>query len=274
MSIVLSIDAGTTGVRAFAVDESGATRGWSYREFTQHFPRPGWVEHDADEIWQAVQTTVAELVATLDEPIAAIGITDQRETIVAWSRSTGRPLHRAIVWQDRRTSARCDELAAAGHLDLVRSTTGLVLDPYFSGSKIEWLRVHGGVEFGPDTAVGTIDSWILWNLTGGTATAGAVHATDPSNASRTMLFDIGDGQWSSELCALFGVPMTALPEVRASAGRFGVTSSDFVGGAGVPVSGIAGDQQSALFGQACFEVGMTKNTYGTGSFVLMNVGDV
>lgn len=274
MSIVLSIDAGTTGVRAFAVDESGATRGWSYREFTQHFPRPGWVEHDADEIWQAVQTSVAELVATLDEPIAAIGITDQRETIVAWSRSTGRPLHRAIVWQDRRTSARCDELAAAGHLDLVRSTTGLVLDPYFSGSKIEWLRVHGGVEFGPDTAVGTIDSWILWNLTGGTATAGAVHATDPSNASRTMLFDIGDGQWSSELCALFGVPMTALPEVRASAGRFGVTSSDFVGGAGVPVSGIAGDQQSALFGQACFEVGMTKNTYGTGSFVLMNVGDV
>ena len=274
MSIVLSIDAGTTGVRAFAVDESGATRGWSYREFTQHFPRPGWVEHDADEIWQAVQTTVAELVATLDEPIAAIGITDQRETIVAWSRSTGRPLHRAIVWQDRRTSARCDELAAAGHLDLVRSTTGLVLDPYFSGSKIEWLRVHGGVEFGPDTAVGTIDSWILWNLTGGTATAGAVHATDPSNASRTMLFDIGDGQWSSELCALFGVPMTALPEVRASAGRFGVTSSDFVGGAGVPVSGLAGDQQSALFGQACFEVGMTKNTYGTGSFVLMNVGDV
>lgn len=274
MSIVLSIDAGTTGVRAFAVDESGATRGWSYREFTQHFPRPGWVEHDADEIWQAVRTTVAELVTTLDEPVAAIGITDQRETVVAWSRSTGRPLHRAIVWQDRRTASRCDELAAAGHLDLVRSTTGLVLDPYFSGSKIEWLRVHGGVEFGPDTAIGTIDSWILWNLTGGTATAGAVHATDPSNASRTMLFDIGSGEWSSDLCDLFGVPMTCLPHVRASAGRFGVTSFDFVGGGGVPVSGIAGDQQSALFGQACFEVGMTKNTYGTGSFLLMNVGEV
>ena len=164
MSVVISIDAGTTGVRAFAVDETGATRGWSYREFTQHFPQPGWVEHDATEIWEAVQTTTAELVAALDEPIAAIGITDQRETIVAWSRSTGMPLHRAIVWQDRRTAARCDELADAGHLPLVRSTTGLVLDPYFSGSKVEWLRRHGGVELGPDTAVGTIDSWILWNL--------------------------------------------------------------------------------------------------------------
>ncbi|MFN8053316.1 MAG: glycerol kinase GlpK [Acidimicrobiales bacterium] len=273
MSIVLSIDAGTTGVRAFAVDETGATRGWSYREFTQHFPRPGWVEHDAAEIWDAVLTTVRELVETLEEPIAAIGITDQRETIVAWSRSTGAPLHRAIVWQDRRTAARCDELAEAGHLPLVRRTTGLVLDPYFSGSKIEWLRLHGGVEFGPDTAVGTVDSWILWNLTGGTAAAGAVHATDPSNASRTMLFDIGTGEWSSELCDLFGVPVSALPEVAPSSGRFGVTSADFPGGAGVPVSGIAGDQQSALFGQACFDVGMTKNTYGTGSFVLMNVGE-
>ena len=273
MSLVLSIDAGTTGVRAFAVDETGATRGWSYREFTQHFPQPGWVEHDASEIWEAVQTTTAELVAALDEPIAAIGITDQRETIVAWSRSTGMPLHRAIVWQDRRTAARCDELAEAGHLPLVRSTTGLVLDPYFSGSKVEWLRRHGGVELGPDTAVGTIDSWILWNLTGGTAAAGAVHATDPSNASRTMLFDIGTGSWSDELCELFGVPRSVLPEVRPSAGRFGVTTAGFAGGAGIPVSGIAGDQQSALFGQACFEVGMTKNTYGTGSFVLMNIGD-
>ena len=273
MSLVLSIDAGTTGVRAFAVDENGATRGWSYREFTQHFPHPGWVEHDATEIWEAVQTTTAELVAALDEPIAAIGITDQRETVVAWSRSTGRPLHRAIVWQDRRTAARCDELAEAGHLPLVRATTGLVLDPYFSGSKIEWLHRHGGVELGPDTAIGTIDSWILWNLTGGTADAGAVHATDASNASRTMLFDIGTGAWSDELCDLFGIPRSVLPDVRPSAGRFGVTTDGFAGGAGIPVSGIAGDQQSALFGQACFEVGMTKNTYGTGSFVLMNIGD-
>lgn len=273
MSLVLSIDAGTTGVRAFAVDETGATRGWSYREFTQHFPQPGWVEHDAAEIWEAVQTTTAELVAELDEPIAAIGITDQRETVVAWSRSTGKPLHRAIVWQDRRTAGRCDELADAGHLPLVRRATGLVLDPYFSGSKIEWLHRHGGVDLGSDTAVGTVDSWILWNLTGGTTAAGAVHATDPSNAGRTMLFDIGTGAWSPELCGLFGVPMSVLPEVRPSAGRFGVTTDGFAGGAGIPVSGIAGDQQSALFGQACFEVGMTKNTYGTGSFVLMNIGD-
>jgi len=274
MSLVLSIDAGTTGVRAFAVDETGATRGWSYREFTQHFPQPGWVEHDAEEIWEAVQTTCAELLATLDEPVAAIGITDQRETIVAWSRTTGRPLHRAIVWQDRRTAARCDELRDAGHLGLVREATGLVLDPYFSGSKIEWLGRHGGVEFGPDTAVGTIDSWILWNLTGGTAGAGAVHATDASNASRTMLFDLRTGRWSDELCELFGAPRAALPDVLPSAGRFGVTADSFAGGAGIPVSGIAGDQQSALFGQACFDVGMTKNTYGTGSFVLMNIGDV
>ena len=273
MALVLSIDAGTTGVRAFAVDESGAPRGWSYREFTQHFPRPGWVEHDAAEIWQAVQSTIAELLAAIDEPIAAIGITDQRETVVAWDRHTGEPLHRAIVWQDRRTAARCDELHEAGMLDLVRSTTGLVLDPYFSGSKIEWLRTTGGVEFGPDTAVGTIDSWILWNLTGGTAALGAVHATDPSNASRTMLYDIGAGQWSDELCDLFGVDPTSLPTVMASSGRFGTTHDSCVTGGGIPISGIAGDQQSALFGQACFEPGMTKNTFGTGSFVLMNIGE-
>jgi len=273
MSLVVSIDAGTTGVRAFAVDQTGTTRGWSYREFTQHYPRPGWVEHDATEIWTAVQTTLAELVATLDEPVAAIGITDQRETVVAWSRSTGKPLHRAIVWQDRRTAARCDALAEAGHLALVRRATGLVLDPYFSGSKFEWLRTDGGVEMGSDTALGTIDSWILWNLTGGRADAGAVHATDASNASRTMLFDIGTGAWSDELCDLFGVPMPSLPEVRPSAGRFGITTDSTAVGAGIPVSGIAGDQQSALFGQACFEAGMTKNTYGTGSFVLMNIGE-
>lgn len=273
MSVVLSIDAGTTGVRALAVGEDGEPRGWSYREFAQHYPTPGWVEHDADEIWQAVQATIADLRTRVDEPIAAIGITDQRETVVAWSRTTGRPLHRAIVWQDRRTAERCDELEAAGHLPLVRRTTGLVLDPYFSGSKVEWLGRHGGVDLhDPDVAVGTVDSWLLWNLTGGTAANGAVHATDPSNASRTMLFDIERGAWSEELCALFGVPVERLPEVRPTCGRFGVTTADSPAGAGVPVSGIAGDQQSALFGQACFEVGMTKNTYGTGSFVLMNVG--
>jgi glycerol kinase len=270
MAVVIAIDAGTTGVRAFAVDEQGQPAGWSYREFTQYFPRPGWVEHDATEIWTAVQTVLGELVATLDQPVAAIGITDQRETVVAWSRSTGKPLHRAIVWQDRRTAARCDELAAAGHLPLVRSTTGLVLDPYFSASKIEWLLRDGGVEAGDDLAVGTVDSWLLWNLTGG-----AVHATEPSNASRTMLFDIRTLAWSDELCDLFGVPKAALPEVRPTSGTFGNTVDGAVPGlaAGVPISGIAGDQQAALFGQACFTTGMTKNTYGTGSFVLMNVGD-
>ena len=273
MAVVIAIDAGTTGVRSFAVDESGRTRGWSYREFAQHFPRPGWVEHDATDIWEAVRATLAEVIGAVDEPIAAVGITDQRETIVAWDRTTGQPLHRAIVWQDRRTAERCDELAMAGHLDLVRRRTGLVLDPYFSGSKIEWLAREGGVELGTGTAVGTIDSWILWNLTGGTTAAGAVRATDPSNASRTMLFDLATGNWSEELCDLFGVPTHVLAEVRPSSGRFGVTADTTALGAGVPVSGIAGDQQSALFGQACFEPGMTKNTYGTGSFVLMNVGE-
>jgi glycerol kinase len=270
MSVLVAIDAGTTGVRAFAIDEAGAPVGWAYREFPQHFPRPGWVEHDADDIWHAVQAVLGELIASLGETVAAIGITDQRETIVAWSRSTGRPRHRAIVWQDRRTAARCDELAAAGHLPLVRETTGLVLDPYFSGSKIEWLLTEGGVAADDDLAIGTIDSWLLWQLTGG-----AVHATEPSNASRTMLYDIRAGRWSPELCDLFGVPLAALPEVRASSGRFGVTADGVAPGlaAGIPISGVAGDQQSALFGQACVQVGMTKNTYGTGSFVLMNIGD-
>jgi glycerol kinase len=225
------------------------------------------VEHDATEIWSAIVGTTAELIAQLGEPVAAIGITDQRETVVAWDRRTGKPLHRAIVWQDRRTAARCDALAADGRLPLVRATTGLVLDPYFSASKFEWLLTEGGVEAGPDLALGTIDAWLLWNLTGG-----AVHATEPSNASRTMLLDIRTLGWSSELCDLFGVPVDALPEVRPSSGRFGVTAASSGLPPGIPISGVAGDQQAALFGQACFEPGATKNTYGTGSFVLMNVG--
>ena len=261
MSVVVAIDAGTTGVRAFAVDERGAPVGWSYREFPQHFPQPGWVEHDADDIWAAVQETLAELRAALDQPIAAIGITNQRETAVVWDRRTGRPRHRAIVWQDRRTAERCDALRDAGHLPLVRETTGLVLDPYFSASKLAWMLEEGGVDADDDLAFGTVDSWVLWNLTGG-----AVHATDPSNASRTLLYDIRKRAWSPELCDVFGVPLSCLPEVRPSSGRFGVTAD------GIPVSGIAGDQQAALFGQACFTPGMTKNTYGTGSFVVMNVG--
>jgi glycerol kinase len=272
MGVVVAIDAGTTGVRSMALSEAGLPVGMAYREFTQHFPRPGWVEHDATEIWEAVRATLTELVHELDEPIAAIGITDQRETVVVWDRRTGEPRHRAIVWQDRRTAARCDELAGAGHLDLVRRTTGLVLDPYFSGTKLEWLlrpsdQGGGGVETDEHLAIGTIDTWLLWQLTGG-----QVHATEPSNASRTMLFDIGELAWSEELCDLLGVPGAALPEVRPSSGRFGTTAVGVGVPAGIPISGVAGDQQAALFGQACFEPGMTKNTYGTGSFVLMNVG--
>jgi glycerol kinase len=270
MTVVVAIDAGTTGVRSFAVDQSGAPVGWAYREFTQHFPRPGWVEHDPVEIWDTVQATLAELVAELrerGESIAAVGITDQRETVVAWSRSTGQPRHRALVWQDRRTAARCGALRDAGRLPLVRDTTGLVLDPYFSATKLEWLLTEGGVDADADLAVGTIDSWLLWHLTGG-----AVHATEPSNASRTMLYDIRRREWSPELLDLFGIRASSLPEVRPSSGRFGMTADTTALGAGVAVSGIAGDQQAALFGQACFTPGMTKNTYGTGSFVLMNVG--
>jgi glycerol kinase len=266
MGIVIAIDAGTTGVRSFAIDEHGLPLGYTYREFAQHFPRPGWVEHDADEIWDAVVTTLAELVERLDQPIAAIGITDQRETVVVWDKLTGRPRHRAIVWQDRRTAGRCEELEAEGALERVRATTGLVLDPYFSGTKLEWLLREGGVEVDDNLLFGTVDSWLVWKLTGG------VHITDSSNASRTMLYDIGTNDWSAEMCDLLHVPMGILPEVRPSSGRFGVTTTDLPTGAGIPISGIAGDQQAALFGQACFTPGQAKNTYGTGSFVLMNVG--
>jgi glycerol kinase len=270
MAVVIAIDAGTTGVRSIAFDHGGTIVASAYRELTQHFPRPGWVEHDAAEIWDCVQATLAETAAALDgRPVAAVGITDQRETAVVWDRRTGEPRHRAIVWQDRRTADRCQDLEADGHLPLVRRTTGLVLDSYFTATKLEWIFGEGGVTPTADVAVGTVDSWVLWKLTGG-----AVHATDVSNASRTLLFDIGSRAWSPELCELFGVPAAVLPEVRPSSGRLGTTTADVAGiGAGVPVSGIAGDQQAALFGQACFNPGMTKNTYGTGSFVLMNVGD-
>ena len=264
---VLALDAGTTGVRSRAVVTDGRAPVSSYREFTQYFPQPGWVEHDALEIWQAAKETINDVLSRLDALPVAIGITNQRETTVAWSRSTGAPLHRAIVWQDRRTAERCDQLEADGALPLVRQRTGLVLDPYFSGTKFEWILTHGGVEANDDLALGTIDSWLLFNLTGG-----RVHATDPSNASRTMLFDIGKLAWDPDLCTLLNVPMHALAEVLPSSGRFGVTTEDSGVPAGIPISGIAGDQQSALFGQACFTPGMAKNTYGTGSFVLLNVG--
>jgi glycerol kinase len=269
MSVVIAIDAGTTGVRSFALHHDGTPVAYAYREFPQYFPAPGLVEHDPGEIWKATTATLADLLERLDgEAVAAVGITNQRETTVVWDRRTGRPLHRALVWQDRRTADRCDELAEAGRLDAVRRTTGLVLDPYFSATKLEWLLTEGGVATGPDLAFGTVDSWLLWNLT-----AGAVHATEASNASRTLLYDIEALAWAPELLDLFGVPTACLPEVRPSGGRFGLTAAGTPLPAGVPVSGILGDQQAALFGQACLEPGLTKNTYGTGSFVLMNVGD-
>ena len=267
MAVVVSIDAGTTGVRSFALNDNGEQVALAYQEFEQHYPRPGWVEHDATEIWRSVQITLSELMTAVEEPVAAVGIANQRETIVAWSRASSEPLSRAIVWQDLRTSDRCEQLLEAEQLDQIRKVTGLVINPYFSGTKIEWLLKNGGVESGPDLAFGTIDSWLIWKLTGG-----ATHVTDVTNASRTLLFDINKGCWADELCDLLGVPGTSLPEVLPSSGRFGTTADTTALGRGIPISGVAGDQQSALFGQACFEPGMTKNTYGTGSFVLMNVG--
>ena len=263
--VVVAIDAGTTGVRARAVFTDGRPSVSCYQEFPQYFPQPGWVEHDANEIWSAVHATLTDVIKKIDQPIAAIGITNQRETIVAWDKQTGKPFGKAIVWQDRRTAQRCQELEPA--LPLVRATTGLVLDPYFSATKIEWMVTHGNLPSDDRLAFGTIDSWIIWNLTKGSA-----FVTDATNASRTMLFDIQDMCWSKELCELFKVPMNALPTVVPSSGRCALTAEHAGIPKGIPISGIAGDQQAALFGQACFDVGTSKNTYGTGSFVLMNVG--
>lgn len=263
---VCALDAGTTGVRAIAVDHGGRAFAQRYREFAQHFPRPGWVEHDAAEITSAIFAVTAELIAELGSPPLAFGITNQRETIVAWDRRSGEPLHRAIVWQDRRGAERCEHLRA-DHYELIRAATGLVPDPYFSATKLEWLFTTGGITPDATVAIGTIDTWLLWCLTGG-----ACHATEPSNASRTMLFDISAMAWSTELCDLFGIPRHVLPEVLPTSGRFGVTRGVRGIPDGIPISGIAGDQQAALFGQGCFAPGMAKNTYGTGSFVLMNTG--
>ncbi len=246
----------------------------SYREFTQHYPQPGWVEHDADEIWAAVVTTIDEVIDTVGrDRVAAIGITNQRETVLAWNRSTGEPYGTAIVWQDRRTAAVCDRLEADGHLPLVRERTGLVLDPYFSGTKFGWLLSNRGIPVDDDLALGTIDAWLIWNLTGGHLDDTAVHATDITNASRTMLCDIRSREWDPELGDLLGVPIDKLPTIVPSSGRIGVTSAARGVPAGIPISGVAGDQQAALFGQACVEPGMAKNTYGTGSFILLNVGE-
>ncbi len=268
---VIAIDAGTTGVRSRAIFADRRPSVADYREFTQHFPQPGWVEHDPVEIWQAVVDTLNSVIERVGvDAVAAIGITNQRETAVAWDRRTGTPLCRAIVWQDRRTAQRCQELTDSGALPLIRERTGLVLDPYFTATKFEWMLQYA---IDPEElaeaslALGTIDSWLIWNLTGG-----EVFATDVTNASRTLLFDIDRCRWDDELCALFSVPKDALGDVVASSGRVGTTSERCGVPASIPISGIAGDQQAALFGQACTTPGMAKNTYGTGSFVLLNTG--
>jgi glycerol kinase len=274
--LVIAVDAGTTGVRALALDPAGTVVDVAYRELAQHYPAPGWVEHDPAEIWRHVADTLAEVArrqVDAGATVAAIGITNQRETVVAWDRRTGAPRHRALVWQDRRTAETCAALRDAGHLPLVRRRTGLVLDPYFSATKMAWLLADGAVAADQDLVLGTVDAWVAWNLTG--AIAGGRLVTDATNASRTLLFDIVERAWSDELCTLFGVPRSALPEVVSSAGRIGAVAGELAGVdglAGVPVSGMAGDQSAALFGQACFEPGMAKVTYGTGSFVLSNAG--
>lgn len=268
-SHVLSIDAGTTSVRCLAVAPDASITTQSRRDVTQHYPQPGWVEHDAAEIWEKVRACVIDVCACSEvdvDSIQAIGITNQRETVVAWDRATGEPVGPAIVWQDRRTADRCTELRADGSEEVIRRITGLGCDPYFSATKMEWLLGPGGVKITDTLALGTIDAWLAYKLTGG------AFVTDASNASRTLLFDLSTGDWSDELLGRFGVPRHALPEIVDSCGVIASTDPAVLSGVEVPLAGIAGDQQSALFGQACFETAMAKNTYGTGSFVLVNAG--
>jgi len=272
---VLALDQGTTGSTVLAVDLDGQARGRGYVELPQHYPRPGWVEHDPEDIWRTTVEAIGQaLHAARISPaeVAAVGITNQRETTILWERRSGRPIHNAIVWQCRRTADACDRLKAAGVEAEVRRKTGLVVDAYFSGTKIAWLLDHvegarAWAERG-EIAFGTVDSWLLWRLTGG-----AVHATDFSNASRTLCFDIRALRWDEGLATMLGVPMEVFPELRPSAGVFGETAGGGPLPAGIPVAGIAGDQQAALFGQACLEPGMAKNTYGTGCFLLLNTGE-
>jgi len=269
---VLAIDAGTTGVTALIVTDEGGVAGRGYQEFRQYFPQPGWVEHLPEGIWQATLGACAQAMDAAGTPvISCVGITNQRETAVIWDRATLAAPRRAIVWQDRRTAAICQELREAGHEDRVAEVTGLRLDPYFTATKLTWLAgsepdVWAGVLDG-SLAVGTVDSYLIARLTGGRR-----HVSDASNASRTLLFDIADGQWSAEMCELFGVPPHALPEIVPSSGVAGHTDPAAFLGLSAPIAGIAGDQQAALFGQACFAPGATKCTYGTGSFVLENTG--
>ncbi len=273
MTHLLALDQGTSSSRSIVFDERGQPVAVAQREFTQYYPQPGWVEHDAAEIWRTQLATAQEALARAGlqaHEVAAIGITNQRETTVLWDRATGEPLHRAIVWQCRRSEPLCAQLREAGHAGRIRDLTGLVVDAYFSATKLAWLLDHvpgarARAEAG-ELAFGTIDSWLLWQLTGG-----RVHATDVSNASRTMLFDIHRGTWSDELLALLRIPRAVLPEVRPSSHVYGESQAAWLGAA-LPIAGIVGDQQAALFGQGCFEAGLAKNTYGTGCFMLMHTG--
>jgi glycerol kinase len=273
MTHILAIDQGTTSSRAILFDAALRPVATAQEEFAQHYPRPGWVEHDPADLWSTVAATaraVLEKSGTRAESIAAIGITNQRETTLLWDRATGQPLNNAIVWQDRRTADTCAALRAAGHEPMITARTGLLLDPYFSGTKLKWLldtipgartRAARG-----ELAFGTVDTWLIWNLTGG-----RIHATDATNAARTLLFNIATNEWDAEICALLDIPMQVLPEVRDCAADFGVTRPDLFG-RGIPILGVAGDQQAATVGQACFAPGMMKSTYGTGCFALLNTG--
>lgn len=262
--MILAVDQGTTGTTCLVLDEEGGLVGRAYAEIRQHFPRPGWVEHDPSELWESVLAVARDALRDANirpRQLAAIGIANQRETVVAWDRSSGRPLHPAIVWQDRRTAQRCAELRLQGCEELIRERTGLTLDPYFSGTKLEWLFDEGGVS--RTAAVGTVDSWIAFNLTG-------EHVTDPSNASRTLLYDLRQGDWDDELCDLLNVPQTALPRLVSTAEVIGETTAL---GASVPVCALVGDQQASLFGQRCVEPSTAKCTFGTGNFLLRTTGE-
>jgi glycerol kinase len=277
-NVVLAIDQGTTGSTALVFSHTGEILGRSYAELPQHYPQPGWVEHDGEEIWQSSRRVMAEALAAAEVghgELQAIGITNQRETTLVWDRKTGVPVHRAIVWQSRQSAEICEQLRTDGHEALLRERTGLVVDAYFSGTKIRWIldrypELRAPAEAG-EIVFGTVDSWLLWKLTGGAD--GGVHATEPTNASRTLLYDIHDQRWDPELCKILGVPEAMLAEVRPSAGVFGETVEHDGIPAGVPIAGMAGDQQAALYGQGCWEPGQAKNTYGTGCFLLMMMGD-
>ncbi|GEM44541.1 glycerol kinase GlpK [Deinococcus cellulosilyticus] len=273
MTYILALDQGTTSCRAIVFDHEGSVRGVAQKEFQQIFPRPGWVEHDALDIYSTQVGVTSEVLAHLGisaRDVSAIGITNQRETTVVWDRETGQPIMNAIVWQDRRTAGRCDELRRQNQAEVFQQKTGLVLDAYFSGTKLEWIldHVEGARERAGrgELAFGTIDTWLVWKLTGG-----KVHVTDPSNASRTLLYNIHTGDWDDELLEILSIPRSVLPEVRSSSEVYGQTLPHLFGGE-IPIAGIAGDQQAATFGQACHEVGMAKNTYGTGCFMLLNTG--